>query len=65
MMEQGTMPQPSQNISYDAIPLDDSKAVKEDEAAFDADISDFNELDLTDFDFLEPDDQEDEDEWEP
>ena len=63
MMEQCTMPQPSQNISYDTIPLDDNKAVKEDEADFNADISDCDELNLDDFDFPGPDDEE-EDEWE-
>lgn len=64
MLEQGTLPQPSRNVSYDAIPLDDSKAAEEDEAAFETDISEFNEMDLDDFDFIEADGQEDEDEWE-
>lgn len=58
MAEQGGMPQPSQNICYDAIPLDDSKAVKEYDTNFNADISDCDELDLDDFDFSEPDGQE-------
>ncbi|NJD02955.1 MAG: DNA repair protein [Ruminiclostridium sp.] len=64
MLEQGTLPQPSRNVSYNAIPLDDSKAAEEDEATFETDISDFNEMDLNDFDFIEVDCQEDEDEWE-
>lgn len=64
MAEQGGMPQPSKNVSYEAIPLDDSKGVKEDETDFQVDISDCDELDLDEFDFLEPDAQEEEDEWE-
>lgn len=64
MMEQGTMPQPSLNISYDAIHLGKSKVVKEEETDFNADIQNCDELDLDDYDFLESDNQEDEDEWE-
>lgn len=64
MMEQGTLPQPSPNICYDAISLDDRKAAKETEADFKVDISDYDELDLDNFDFSGADNQEDEDEWE-
>jgi DNA repair protein RadC len=64
MAEKEGMPQPSMDVSYDAIPLDDSKEVKEDETDFQVDISDCDELDLDEFNLLEPDDKEDEDEWE-
>ncbi|MHB8125386.1 MAG: hypothetical protein ACYDEJ_07025 [Desulfitobacteriaceae bacterium] len=41
-----------------------SKVVEEDGADFQVDISDFDELDPDDFDFLEPNAQDEEDEWE-
>ncbi len=63
MMEQGTLPQPSKNICYDAISLNDNKAVKEDEADFYMDISDRDDIDLDGMSFFEPEDEE-EDEWE-
>jgi DNA repair protein RadC len=63
MAEHGGLPQPSaKNVSYDAIPLYNSKAVEEDEADFNVDISDFDKLELDYFDFIEPEGQEDEDE---
>lgn len=64
MAEKDGMPQPSKNVSYNAIPLDSSRTVKEEETDFNAYISDCDELDLEDYDFLEPDNQEEEDEWE-
>lgn len=64
MAEKEGMPQPSRDVSYDAILLDDKKGVKEDETGFQVGISVCDELDLDEFDFLELDDQEKEDEWE-
>lgn len=62
MMEKGTMPQATSNICYDAVPLDSPMAAEEDEADYQAGMTDYGEIDLDDFDFPEPDDQEDE--WE-
>lgn len=62
MAEQDGMPPPSSNISYEAVPVQKSKKVKEDEAVYDADLSEFDDIDLDSFDFPEPDDPEDE--WE-
>lgn len=62
MAEKIGMPQPSENISYEAVPAQKNRKVKEDEAAYDADLSEFDGLDLDSFDFPEPD--EPEDEWE-
>ncbi len=64
MAEKEGMPQTSRDVSYDAIPLDNNKALGEDKADFHVDISDFDELDPDDFDFLEPGAQEEKDEWE-
>lgn len=62
MAEQEGMPQPSKNISYNTIPLNDSKAVTEEESDYNWDILKYGELDVDDFNFLEQDDQEGE--WE-
>lgn len=62
MAEKAGMPQPSENISYEAVPVQKSRKVKEDESVYDADLSGFDGLDLDSFDFPEQDDPEDE--WE-
>lgn len=62
MAEQGCLPPPSKNISYDAISLHDKNAVKEDEKDYNPDISEYEDLNLDDFDFINSD--EPEDEWE-
>ena len=64
MAEKEGMPQPSRDVSYNAIPLDNNKALGEDKADFYVDISDFDQSDLDEFNLIVPDDQEDEDEWE-
>ncbi len=63
MAEKEGMPQPSRDV-YDAIPLNNNKAIEEDETDFHVDISDLDESDLDEFNLIEPDDKEDEDEWE-
>lgn len=62
MAEQGCLPPPSKNSCYDAISLHDKKAVKEDEKDYNADISEYEDLNLDDFNFINSD--EPEDEWE-
>lgn len=62
MAEKIGMPQPSENISYEAVPVQKSRKVKEDKSVYDADLSEFDGLDLDSFDFPEQDDPEDE--WE-
>ncbi|MCX7841556.1 MAG: JAB domain-containing protein [Clostridia bacterium] len=61
MAEQGIMPQPSNHVSYDAVKLSDSNALKETD--YSKDLYEHGETDLPDLDFFEQD-VEDEEEWE-
>jgi DNA repair protein RadC len=64
MAERGSIPQPSpKSVSYNAMPLSDIKNVKEETMDFNADMSEKDDIDLDNIDFLEQDGEE-EDEWE-
>ncbi|MEN3005967.1 JAB domain-containing protein [Dehalobacterium formicoaceticum] len=64
MMEKGTMPQPTSDICYNAVSLNDRKAAEEERADYQLNASTHRESELDNSYWSELNGQEDEDEWE-